>query len=170
MNRLIQFTLLALMAGLFVGCGNGLPSMKEYNSLNIQKAHMFYRNYMAKHNMRGPANMNDLLEFLRTDNNGKLAVKRMEVDPDKLDEIFVSERDGEPFKIRWNLKGIDDFPIVFEAYGVEDMRLVALTPVREVDKEDWEGYWSGRLKGASAPNRAGESSKVGGIIEPELNK
>jgi len=138
MNRLIQFTLLALMAGLFVGCGNGLPSMKEYNSLNIQKAHMFYRNYMAKHNM--------------------------------LDEIFVSERDGEPFKIRWNLKGIDDFPIVFEAYGVEDMRLVALTPVREVDKEDWEGYWSGRLKGASAPNRAGESSKAGGIIKPELNK
>ena len=61
----------------------------------------------------------------------------------------TSDRDGEPFKIRWDQKGVADHAIVFESVGVEDKRYVALGVPRELDAEEYDGYWTGAIKPAT---------------------
>jgi len=70
----------------------------------------------------------------------------MQIDRENLDELFMSERDGEPFKIQWGVKGWGDRALVFESVGVNGKRLVALSETREVDDAEYEGLWSGKIK------------------------
>ena len=66
--------------------------------------------------------------FIETINPGLL--ERVDVDPTQLDSLFISERDGEEFEIRFGVKGSDmSLPeaIIFEKTGVDGVRLVAFT-------------------------------------------
>ena len=141
-----------LMLTVLVGCGDGLPTMKDLNNTNIQRVHSMYRIYMNQNNNQGPKSKEDLVKFLSSDNTAKTLVGRMELDVNNLDQYFVSERDNEPFKIRWELTGIADHAIVFETTGVEGKRLVAFTRPRELESNEYEGYLSGDLK-ADSPGR-----------------
>ena len=102
---------------------------------------------MQRNELTGPESEEELRAFLTENRTAKALLKRMGVEPDSLDEIFISERDGKPFKIRWGVSGIEDHAIVFEAEGVNGKRMVAFTRTRELEDEEYEGYWSGELKG-----------------------
>ncbi len=69
----------------------------------------------------------------------------MGVDRDKMDAIFVSERDGKPFKIKFGaVRGFaaPHIPIVFEAEG-DGRKQVAWTnaQVRDVDDAEYQQLW-----------------------------
>jgi hypothetical protein len=142
-----------LFAGLsFTGCGGGADVgdlMKQGNSTNIRRVRNCYAMYADLNKYKGPASKEELLEFLKSNGGAMTRLERMGIPQEDLDDMFVSERDGEPFKIRWGLNGVDDHACVFEAVGVEGKYMVAFATPRELEKDEYDDYFSGKLKGAS---------------------
>lgn len=151
--------LACLMLGLIVlaGCGgSNLPELADLNNSNIRRVHSVYKMYMKAHDFKGPKNEAELKQHCAEDNTAKVLIERMGLDPTQLDDIFISERDGEPFKIRWGLSGLPDHAIVFESVGVEGKRMVALSKPRELEAAEYEGYWTGKTK----PEGPGETNEL----------
>jgi hypothetical protein len=70
------------------------------------------------------------------------------VDPAALDQLFVSGRDGEPFRVRYGVPGHilgSNAPVVFESSGVDGKRIVGFLNMttQEVDNVEYERLWSG---------------------------
>jgi hypothetical protein len=145
------------------GCGSGQPTLQDLNDNNIRRLHSTYKMFMNRHELKGPESEEELKDFLTNNNTAKALLKRMGIESDSIDEIFVSERDGQPFKVRWGVKGIEDHAIIFEAEGIGGKRMVAFTRTRELDADEYEGYWSGELKGQKPGQQIDRRN------DPELN-
>lgn len=131
------------------GCGDGKPSVAELKDSNMKKLHAIYTFYMNNNGMTGPASKEVLMDYIESP-EGQFALKRMDMDPSKVDEYFFSERDGEEFVIRYGLKGIRDHAIIFEATGGEEgTRLVAFNNPIECDEDEYNDYLSGKAQGES---------------------
>ena len=52
---------------------------------------------------RGPKDEAEFKEFVRNFDPNKLSM--MKIDPNNVDGLFTSERDGKPFKIRYKVGG-----------------------------------------------------------------
>lgn len=150
MNSISKYAT-GLLAGLVLmisGCGDGLnnPSLADLKNTNIKRYHTAYTIYLDRNQMQGPKDEKELMDFLTTDNTAGVLLKRMEIPMESLSDITVSERDGQPFKVRWGVKGMADHAIIFEAEGVEGKRMVAFSNPRELDATEYDGYWDGSLK------------------------
>ena len=78
------------------------------------------------------------------------------VDPNALDKLFISERDGQPFKIRYGVLGSamgSSAPVIFESAGDSKGRLVGFLDMqqREVDESEYKSLWSATA--SQAPRR-----------------
>ena len=137
------------------GCGGGPKSVAEIKDSNIKKVHAMYSFYMANNGYKGPDSEETFMAW--TDSpEGKFAIKRMNMDPEKVADYFVSERDGEKFVIRYGLKGLRDHAIVFEATGGEEgTRMVALGEPVEMDEDEYNDYLTGKIEGASGEGAMG---------------
>ena len=145
MNRRTLVLLLFLVP--FPGCRDTTieDGVAALNSTRIDQIYNCYTLYRNNNGYRGPKNQEELKKFLLQpiyERNLKL----MQIDPENLDELFISERDGQPFKIRWSVNGWGDKALVFESVGVNGKRLVALSDTREVDDAEYDGLWSGKVK------------------------
>lgn len=136
----------ALAMLFLVGCGDDLPTMKDLNNTNIRRVHSCYKMYMNAHNYRGPKTKEELLDFLQNDNTAKVLLGRMDIDVANIEDIFISERDDEPFKIKWGVGGVADHAIVYETTGKDGKRLVAFAKPRELDEAEYDGYWTNKIK------------------------
>lgn len=140
-----------LLAGLtLTGCGGGdsiTDQIKAGNSNNIRRLRNCYSMFTELNRYKGPKDKEELLEFLTTDQTAMARLDRMGITQEDLDGMFVSERDNEPFKVRWGLNGLDDHACVFEAVGVEGKYMVAFATPRELEKDEYDDYYSGKLKG-----------------------
>lgn len=145
-----------------LGCSNK-PDLRGVYDVNIKKLHVCYTLYLEKHDFRGPKTEEELKEYLKTDPTAIFLMKKIDLTPEGVDDIFIGERDKEPFIVRYGLKGVADHAIVFEATGFEGKRLVALTDPVECDEETYEGYLSGKIKPDSAPG--GMDSYDSGVEE-----
>ena len=148
-----------------IGCGEGNVGGKMLNKgldSNIQRCRSVYGLYIARHSMQGPKDEAEFKEFLNGLDADRLSV--INVDPNNRESILVSERDGEPFKIRW---GVSDRargplkPIIFEATGVDGKYLVAFTggEPREVDKAEYDKLWAGEKDDEGGEDRPGGTSR-----------
>ena len=119
-----SFAVLAFVAAtllLSVGCGSGDIAgdmFAKANDLNIKRLSSLYSVYSAQHGYKGPKDEAEFKAFI-----GQIDPKRLEmigVDPDDIDGLFVSERDKQPFRIRWDLSirpRQGPIPIIFEEDG-----------------------------------------------------
>lgn len=111
------FTLL-----LSTGCESKTSSrLKELNGTQIQRLVNCYSFYQTSHSYNGPKDEAALRAFL-SEAKHRDAFERVGIDVNNLDSLFVSERDGQPYKIKYGLKGsmVGFFePVVFEAEGVD---------------------------------------------------
>lgn len=137
-----------VLLSLGTGCSETDPKdlLAEANDQNIQRLANLYEAYQSRHNWRGPKSEEELKSFLKSWNPQKLA--NIGVEPGTVDQVFVSERDGQPFKVRYGVPGNimgSDAPVVFEATGIEGMRMVGFLNMtsREVDAAEYEELWSG---------------------------
>ncbi|MEM8865539.1 MAG: hypothetical protein AAGF31_08330 [Planctomycetota bacterium] len=142
------FLCLILLGGA-VGCGGVDPKdlLAEANSNNIERMANLYNVFQSRHNWRGPKSEAELKAFLNNWNPRKL--ENIGVDPNAIDELFISGRDGEPFKVRYGVPGNimgSDAPVVFEATGVDGKRMVGFLNMtsREVEADEYERLWAGR--------------------------
>lgn len=138
-----------LLPILFSGCGKDQASemFASVNSSNIQRVANLYCVYQAQHNFKGPANEQELKDFIA--NLDPSRHKYFGIDVANLDQMFVSERDKQPFKIRWGLEAKPrqgPIPIAFEQEGVKGRYRVAFSSfqVDEFDLFDYEELWAGR--------------------------
>ena len=132
---------------LTTGCSsNSEPSLADHNDTNIKKLCGAYGMFLVSHNLRGPKDEVELKEFLTTSPGAIHKLEMMGVSKDGIADIFISDRDGQPFKVRYGLEGLEDHPIVFEAEGVDGKRLVAFSTPRELDADEYEKAWAGKLK------------------------
>jgi hypothetical protein len=150
---------LSLAACVLVGCGGSVdPSaaVAAANSTNIQRLTNLYQAYQSENGWVGPADDASLKEFIRGLPPNTLT--RIGIEPGNVDAIFVSERDGQPFKFRYKVVGSmmgSTEPVVFESEGVDGKRMVGFLNMtqRDVDSAEYESLFAKGSAGA-APSTA----------------
>jgi hypothetical protein len=149
-----------VVVGLLNGCSRQADpdsAIARVNETNMQRLANLYFTFQSQHEWRGPANEAEFKSYLRGYNRHKLS--RIGVDPDALDNLFVSERDGQPFKIRYGVPGSamgSSEPVIFETVGDGKGRLVGFLDMqqREVDETEYNSLWSSKpSKGPHRENR-----------------
>ena len=100
--------LLALLAAascLFTltGCGSesAESALAKNNETNIQRLSNLYFSFQMKNGWKGPKDEQDFKAFLNSFSPKKL--ERIGIDPARIDDLFVSGRDGQPFKVRYGV-------------------------------------------------------------------
>jgi hypothetical protein len=142
---------------LLIGCTSRTDpdsAIASVNTTNIQRLANLYFTYQSQHDWRGPADEANFKSFLRGYNPHKLT--RIGVDPNDLDKLFISERDGQPFKIHYGVLGSamgSSAPVIFESTGNGEKRLVGFLDMqqREVDDSEYNSLWSATP--SQAPHR-----------------
>ena len=116
---------LALILGVslsLVGCSSNLDTdaaTAANNKTNIQRLTNLYFAFQMKNDFIGPTDEAEFRSFIEKYPTKKL--ERIGVDANSLDQLFINERDGEPFKIRFEVQGSlmgSSEPVVFESVGV----------------------------------------------------
>lgn len=161
LSAITLFSMLVLSA--FSGCDKQ-KSMTDVYSTNIKKMHGCYTLYLEEHGYKGPENEEQFKEYLKTDPTAIHLLKRIDVTPDTVDDIFVGDRDGKPFVVRYGLNGVADHACIFEAEGLEGKRLIALADPIEVDKETYDDYLSGKIKPETEAGSQYEDEEAGDDI------
>lgn len=140
---------LAALAAL-TGCSDPIADqIGELNKSNIQRVSNLYAAFQnTKGGGRGPKDQAELTQFIKEFDPHKLEM--MGVDAGTVDQLFLSERDGKPFCIRYKVGGgrgsVD--PVAFEQVGKDGKWQVGFTggKVEEVDQTQYLAYLSGRKR------------------------
>jgi hypothetical protein len=137
-----------LLSGLVAGCSSHTDpdsAIASVNRTNIERLANLYFTYQSQHDWHGPTNEADFKSFVRGCNTHQLT--RIGIDPNAIDQLFISERDGQPFKIRYGVLGSamgSSAPVIFESAGKGGKRLVGFLDMqqREVDESEYKSLWS----------------------------
>lgn len=147
-RRCLPMCLLAALAG----CGSNVAGIVgDMNAANINRLSNLYTAYQKQHGWHGPKDEAALKSFITTEMHPD-KLKLMGVDRSAVDLCFVSERDGQPFKVKYGVKGGFRVvaPVVFEAVGVDGLRQIGSTnsvKPEEADAARYDKLW----KQESAP-------------------
>ncbi len=152
-----------LAGSVFVGCSSRNDrdaAIARVNDTNIQRLANLYFTYQMKNGWQGPKDEADFREFIGNCNPRKLT--RIGIDPDAIEELFINERDGQPFAIRYSVAGSamgSSEPVIFESVGKKGKRIVGFLNMeqREVDEAEYDNLWAGKLPPAQpARNMPGQ--------------
>jgi hypothetical protein len=157
--RLLAFGCVVLVATI-TGCRQSNPesTVAALNESNVQRLVNLYFAYQKNFDFNGPKDEQAFRQFVQGLDSEKL--QRIGVDPASVDSIFISERDGQPFKIRYRVRGSimgSSEPVVFESQGVDGNRMVGFLDMsqREVDAAEYDQLWAGKVAGG--PSRSKNS-------------
>jgi hypothetical protein len=147
-NRLVLGIVIALAVLVAAaGCSDHSAStIAAYNNANIKRLTNLYSAYQAAHSFQGPPDEASLKAFVKEQAPWRLEL--MQIDVNKVDDLFISERDHKPFKVKY---GVTSGPgainaLVFEQDGVSGQRQVGVNggTVEEADAEKYKQMWEGR--------------------------
>ncbi len=165
--RLISGMLFALLL-VSTGCSDKVAQqVGEMNKSNIQRVGNMYAAFQnTVGGGRGPKDEAEFTKFIREYDPNKLQM--MGIDANNVSGLLTSERDGKPFKIRYNVSGGRGAvaPVAFEQDGKDGKKQVGFTggKVEEVDDTTYKEYWSGK-SGTTAP-AAGPTGRPTGSGPP----
>jgi len=122
----------ALASTVAAGCGGAAPPDKQ-ETAHLRSIVSLY-NFASSQNGRPPANEQQFKEFVAK--NGSAVMERFNIrNPD---DLFISERDGQPFVIVYEPrpKGLSRDVIAYEQTGVDGKREVGMSlgMIQEVDE------------------------------------
>lgn len=149
-NR-FDFRLFVLLgtALLLAGCGGADANsmIADANDTNVKRLATMYSFFHIKNKNKGPKNEEQLRAFIESQDADRL--KRGGIDATKLDELFVSERDGEPFLVRYGVNTVirgPSLPVIFESTGIDSMRQVGFFngSMQEVDEDEYDRLMAGK--------------------------
>ena len=161
MARLVSWTttLVALfLLVLVTGCGGKVDSsagIREANKTNIQRLTNLYSRHQLFHAGKGPASEQDFRKYISGLDADTL--KNIGVDPANLDQLFKSERDGQPFKVVYNVvgstRGSND-AVVFEGTGKDGVKEVGFTSltIKKLTDAEISGLQSGKPASGNTQN------------------
>jgi hypothetical protein len=130
------------------GCGDNVAKqVGDMNKSNIQRISNLYAAFQnTKGGGRGPKDQAELAQFIKEFDPNKLQM--MGVNANAIEQLFTSERDGKPFRVRYKVGGgrgsVD--PVTFEQEGKDGKKQVGFTggKVEEVDDARYQAYLSGK--------------------------
>jgi len=132
---------------LLVGCTSSdeiARTVQAKNDSHIKQSANLYYGYQRTHGWRGPSDESTLKQFTQTALDPKKLVN-MTITCDNLDDIFVSERDHEPFRVKYSLEGNPSVAsaVVFEDKGIGGQRQVAFSSgtVQVVTDDEYQKLW-----------------------------
>jgi hypothetical protein len=149
------FVFTALIAAL-IGCSKG-PSadamFAENSDINIKRLAWLYGVFQVNHNWNGPKDEAEFRKFIESQNPKRLS--KIGIEMSSLENLFVSERDNQPFKIRWQVLGSPrgpEKPVIFEAAGVDGKFQIGFTGNKlvEVEQSEYDRLWSGESDDVAA--------------------
>ena len=140
-NCLVLLTL--LMITCFAGCRkfDSAAAIQKMNATKPQQLANLYAAYQLENGSRGPKNEAVFQAYIKKKN--PVLLERIGVDPNEVVALFTSDRDGEPFKIRYGVNGNDRSPpkpVIFEESGVDGVRVVAFTKLKVEEVADDAEY------------------------------
>ncbi|MEL7498371.1 MAG: hypothetical protein AAFN77_12235 [Planctomycetota bacterium] len=152
--------LMLACAILFAGCSSSNPEdmIAAANNSNVKRLATLYTFFHQRNKNRGPKDEAEFKDFIAKQDQARLA--KANVNFESLEELFVSERDGEPFVIRYKVntrvRG-PSLPVIFEKLGVDGQYQVGFTngSMQEVDKVEYDQLMSGKSDGGRAADSAG---------------
>jgi hypothetical protein len=114
------------------------------NSSNIKRVANLFGAWQNSHGGQGPKDVESIKTF--AEGIPPDALQNMKIDSAKLDALFISERDGKPFKIKFGAVRppmAPHIPVVFEEKGTDGKKQVAWTnaQVRDVDDAEYQQLW-----------------------------
>jgi hypothetical protein len=116
---------------LAVGCSQdrqvaGIVAAK--NDSNLKRLANLYQSYQLRHSSQGPKDEAAFKGYIQYDMPAH-RLEMMQIDPNNLDALFVSERDGQPFRVRYGVGGGAGWvvAVVFEQQGVGGEKQVGFT-------------------------------------------
>ncbi|MCS6897041.1 MAG: hypothetical protein NZM29_03630 [Nitrospira sp.] len=126
-----------IVASLLNGCSPATRSQTK-EERNLQALAVFFGRYVHQHKGVGPPNEAAFKKFIQS--LPRMELESFQIDPDNIDEIFISPRDRQPYGIAWNLKGVMPGPegapiVIWEQTGVNGKRMVAdaVGKIEEID-------------------------------------
>lgn len=144
MREAIRRQLLVIVVPwLLGGCGGPNPSdmVAAMNDSNIRKVANLYMAYQIRHGMMGPKDEAEFKQFIQTEMQPN-KLEMMNVDPNNVDALFVSETTGQPFEVSYGLRGstMAIMAVAYDQPGDNGKRRVGFTnaPVKEVDEQQYE--------------------------------
>ncbi|MCU0705835.1 MAG: hypothetical protein MUF18_17850 [Fimbriiglobus sp.] len=167
-QRRLVLSGLVVVAAALTGCGGPdyTKDIAAQNKSNAQRLANMYAAYQNMKNSGGPKDEADFKDWIKGYATDKLSA--MGIDPNKMDDLFKSERDGKPFKIRYKVGGGRGSvaPVVFEAEGKDGKKQVAFTggKIEEVGEPEYANLWAGKAgtQPAGAPTSSGPPAGGGG--------
>ncbi|MEM9411388.1 MAG: hypothetical protein AAGA30_09760 [Planctomycetota bacterium] len=134
---------------LFAGCAGKDPdaSVVSNNDSNMKRLANLYVSFQMKNEFRGPQDEAEFKKFIQGFAPTKL--ERINVDPANLDGLFINERDGEPFKIRYGISGSImgcTEPAIFETTGSGGAKMIGFLNMvqKEVGDAEYQDLWEGK--------------------------
>jgi hypothetical protein len=133
-----------------LGCSAGNDAARGIaaaNDSNVRRLSNLYQAYRLRNDSQGPKDQAELVTYLRQDMVPS-RLERMGVDPNDIEGLFVSDRDGEPLVIRYGVGGglgaVD--AVIFEKEGRNGTRQIGFTDgsVEEVDADRYEQLLQGQ--------------------------
>lgn len=147
MTSTVAWSLLMVAAVVSQGCSRGGdPKMliRDANNSNGRRLMNLYAQHQAEYQY-GPKNESSFKRYIATKN--PIALEEMGIPLDTLDTVFISERDGQPFFIRYGapFAAGGRQAIVTEREGVEGKAVVFFHGPREVvvPAADLKAYQAG---------------------------
>ena len=157
--------LMVIVVGLVVGCSSKDPrdaAMAELNKTNIQRLANLYKGFQMKHateGFRGPKDLEEFKSHIKETPSENLS--KMGVDSGDIDSLFTSERDSEPYDIKYDVSGGprgSEAAVIFEKTGVGGKKMVGFLNSRteELDAAEADSLMSAK---AEAPAQSKTTGK-----------
>lgn len=126
----------------------GVTAVPGHN--NLQTLAIFYGRYVGAHRGKPPAKLDEFKSWLKKQPREQF--ESLQVDPDKLDALFTSPRDNQPFGFVFSASAMTPGPegkgsvIIYEQTGVGGKRLVAYSTsqIEEVDEATFQRLVPGK--------------------------
>jgi hypothetical protein len=133
----------------WIGCRGSSPEalLAGLNDSNLKRLANLYVRYQADHDWRGPEDEKSFRDYIESDVPDFL---KQRIGFTSVDELFASERDQQPFKIRYKIvgsaRGCFD-PAIFEQTGRDGKRMVGFLNMvqKEVDEQEYNDLWAGEF-------------------------
>jgi len=146
-KAIIVLVSVAMISVLQIGCGEAkvdpMSRVLAANDSNIKRMKTCYEIFtLAKG--KPPKDEKIFRDFFENDSASVGRLKRIGVEQESFGDILVSERDGQPFVVRWGAGGRDP-AVIFEAEGVDGKRMVAFFKPIEIENDQFDDYFSGKM-------------------------
>ncbi len=150
-KHVIALSIIAIAALNFVciGCSRTDPASRigAMNDTRIKQLANLYMAHQIRNGSNGPKDEAAFKMFVKSGMPSH-RLEMMRVDPSKVDELFVSERDGQPFVIKYGQSGgpMSQLAVVFEKEGQAGKKQVAFTngKVEELDDAGYQQLVQGK--------------------------